>query len=264
MSSELHNSNQSNAKNRYISVDTETTGIRLEDGNRIIEIGCVAVENGKVTGEQFHVYMDPEREVEEGAEEVHGWKRESLLIAAEIELENHKGEKYKKVRKFRDVCQDFLEFIGDSPLVIHNAPFDMGFFDMEFERLGYGEKYLTNRTKVFDTYPYANIVHPGKRNNLDALCKRYKVDNSGRDYHGALLDAKLLAEVFVKMKTPENDEKLKNSVPESKKLSVTRPIKKTPISEALSQRQIVVSASEDEKENHRSMFDKQLDGVQPW
>ena len=171
---------QSKKSERELVLDTETTGIHIADGNRIIEIGIVELKNGNATGNNYHVYLDPERESEEGALEVHGWDTESLKIASEG-------------KKFRDRATELLEYISDdSILVIHNAPFDMGYLDMEFERMGMGEKYLSQKVKVFDTLSYANIVHPGKKNNLDALCKRYKVDNSSRDLHGALLDAKLL------------------------------------------------------------------------
>lgn len=249
---------------RWIVLDTETTGLYVADGNRIIEVGCVEVIDGKVTGNNLHFYVDPERETEDGALDVHGWDRESLKIAAVIETENKEGRKNQKIGKFSDRYKELLNFIEDSPLVIHNAPFDMEFLDMEFERAGLGEKYLSNIVKVFDTLPYSNNIHPGKRNNLDALCKRYKVDNSSRDLHGALLDAKLLADVFLKLKTPENDQKLSKSAPESKKLSSLIPIKKTPISQALSDRQMVVKASSDETKAHKSMFDKQLSGASPW
>lgn len=236
---------------RWIVLDTETTGLHIADGNRLIEMGCVEIIDGKITGNNLHFYVDPERETEDGALDVHGWDRESLVIAS-------------NGKKFKDRYKEFLDFIKDSQLVIHNAPFDMGFIDMEFERLGFGEKYLSSRVKVFDTLPYSNIIYPGKQNNLDALCRRFKVDNSSRDLHGALLDAKLLADVYLKLKTPENDQKLRKSAPESNKLSALIPIKKTPISQALSDRQKIVRASDEERKAHAAMFEKQLSGASPW
>ncbi|TRW89682.1 DNA polymerase III subunit epsilon [Candidatus Methylobacter oryzae] len=169
--------------NRLIVLDTETTGLNPQEGHRIIEIGCVEVVNRRLTGKHFHVYINPERIIDAGAIEVHGITNEFL----------------QDKPRFADVVEDFLAFIRDAELVIHNAPFDVGFINYEFSRLDNGAGDVTDYCKVFDTLTYARKKHPGQRNSLDALCKRYGIDNSHRDLHGALLDAEILADVFLLM-----------------------------------------------------------------
>lgn len=168
---------------RQIVLDTETTGLEPEQGHRIIEIGCVELFNRKLTGKHFHQYIRPDREIDEGAIEVHGITNEFLAD--------------KPV--FAQVADDFLAFIGDAELVIHNAPFDVGFLDHELRLLNRGLAPIRERCGVLDTLVYARRKHPGQKNNLDALCKRYMVDNSQRDLHGALLDAEILADVYLMM-----------------------------------------------------------------
>ncbi len=169
---------------RQIVLDTETTGIDPRAGHRIIEIGCVEVVNRKLTGNHFHVYINPQREIEAEAIEVHGITNEFLVD--------------KPV--FADVAADFIAFIQGAQLVIHNAPFDVGFMDHEFALHS-----ATRSTKtagiceVLDTLALARRMHPGQKNNLDALCKRYGIDNSHRELHGALLDAEILADVYLLM-----------------------------------------------------------------
>lgn len=168
---------------RQIVLDTETTGLEPRLGHRIIEIGCVEVIDRKVTGKRYHQYINPEREIDEGAEEVHGI---STAFLADKPL-------------FIDVVNDFLNFIRGAELVIHNAPFDVGFIDHELTLLDQQNNHVENISTVLDTLVLARKMHPGQKNNLDALCKRYDIDNSQRDLHGALLDAEILAETYLAM-----------------------------------------------------------------
>jgi DNA polymerase III subunit epsilon len=167
---------------RQIVLDTETTGLEVEQDHRIIEIGCVELFNRRLTGKTFHRYLNPERDIDQGAESVHGLTRERLL----------------KEPTFLQVHLELLEFIRDAELIIHNAPFDVAFLNAELSRSE--EKLrIESLCRVLDTLALARAMHPGQRNNLDALCKRYSVDNSHREYHGALLDARILAEVYLAM-----------------------------------------------------------------
>lgn len=168
---------------RQIVLDTETTGLETSQGHRIIEIGCVELVNRRLTGQHYHQYINPEREIDQGAIEVHGITNEFLAD--------------KPV--FAQVAKDFLEFVSGAELVIHNAPFDVGFINAELERLAAGPSNLRGLCSVIDTLVMARKKHPGQRNNLDALCARYMVDNSQRDLHGALLDAEILADVYLAM-----------------------------------------------------------------
>jgi len=168
---------------REIVVDTETTGLDPADGHRIIEIGCVEILDRRITRNAFHTYINPEREVEAGALEVHG-------------IDNHF---LRDKRRFAEVAGEFLEFVRGAELVIHNAAFDVGFLNHELQRMQNPVTDITVVCTVRDTLEMARHQHPGQKNNLDALCKRYNVDNSGREYHGALLDAQLLAEVYLAM-----------------------------------------------------------------
>lgn len=167
---------------RQIVLDTETTGINHEAGHRIIEIGCLELEDRKLTGKSFHVYLNPQREVEEGAFRVHGISTEFL----------------QDKPLFKDVVEEFLAFVNDSELIIHNAVFDVGFLNAELGHLKWPKK-IKDYCLVCDTLVLAREKHPGQRNSLDALCKRYEVDNSNRQFHGALLDAELLALVYLAM-----------------------------------------------------------------
>ncbi len=168
---------------RQIVLDTETTGLETSLDHRIIEIGAVELVNRRLTGRHYHQYINPEREVDAGAFEVHGISNEMLAD--------------KPV--FARIVHDFLAFVGDAELVIHNAPFDIGFIDHEFKRLTPALPSITSRCRVMDTLVLARSKHPGQKNNLDALCKRYGVDNSQRELHGALLDAEILADVYLLM-----------------------------------------------------------------
>jgi DNA polymerase III subunit epsilon len=168
---------------RRIVLDTETTGLNPEQGHRVIEIGAVEVLNRRLSGRTFHTYLNPDREIDAGAVEVHGLTRDFLSDKP----------------RFPDVVADFLDFIADAELVIHNAPFDVGFLNSELRRLRGDDELRPHCAGVLDTLKLAKEMHPGQKNNLDALCRRYEVDNSGRAYHGALLDAQLLAEVYLAM-----------------------------------------------------------------
>lgn len=168
---------------RQIVLDTETTGLEPEQGHRIIEIGCVELANRELTGNHYHVYINPEREVEDSAVEVHGITNEFLAD--------------KPV--FRDIASDFFAFIEGAELIIHNAPFDVGFMDHEFALLNAGYPRTRDVCKVTDSLALARRKHPGQKNNLDILCRRYGVDNSNRELHGALLDAEILALVYLAM-----------------------------------------------------------------
>ncbi|KEF32335.1 MAG: DNA polymerase III subunit epsilon [Gammaproteobacteria bacterium] len=165
---------------RQIVLDTETTGIDPNEGHRIIEIGCVEVIERQLTGRHYHVYVNPEREVEAEAITVHGITNEFLADKP----------------KFADVADEFFEFIKGAELVIHNAAFDVGFMDSEFARLKPVRK-TADHCGIVDSLAIARAKHPGQKNNLDALCKRYGVDNSSRELHGALLDAEILADVYL-------------------------------------------------------------------
>jgi DNA polymerase-3 subunit epsilon len=168
---------------RQVVLDTETTGLEVELQHRVIEIGCVEVQNRRLTGRVFHRYLDPERDIDAGAVEVHGITREQL----------------RQQPKFAEIAAEFIEFVDDAELIIHNAPFDIAFLNAELQRLPTPGRTLAERCRVLDTLSLARQMHPGQRNNLDALCKRYSVDNSHREYHGALLDARILAEVYLAM-----------------------------------------------------------------
>ena len=169
--------------NRLVVLDTETTGLNPQEGHRIIEIGCVELINRRLTGKRFHAYINPERIIDSGAIDVHGITNQFL--------------EDKPV--FASVAEDFIAFIQGAELIIHNAPFDVGFINHEFSRLNNQTGTVADYSKVFDTLSYARKKHPGQRNSLDALCKRYGIDNSHRDLHGALLDAEILADVFLLM-----------------------------------------------------------------
>ncbi len=168
---------------RQIILDVETTGLEPEKGHRIIEIGCVELKDRRKTNRIFHHFLNPEREIEDGAYDVHGISREDL--------------QGKPV--FKDIAREFIEFIRDSEIIIHNAPFDAGFIDMELSRLGKQWGALGDYCQITDTLLMARELHPGQRNSLDALCLRYQVDNSRRDLHGALLDAQILLDVYLAM-----------------------------------------------------------------
>ena len=172
---------------RQVVLDTETTGLEVSQGHRIIEVGCVELVNRRPTGRVFHHYVNPNRDIDAGAAAVHG-----ITLA-----------KLADKPRFEQVAEEFLGFIDGAELVAHNAPFDVGFLDQELRlyalRKGGEAVRIRSRCRVLDTLALAKEMHPGQRNGLDALCKRYSVDNSHREYHGALLDARILADVYLAM-----------------------------------------------------------------
>ncbi len=167
---------------RQIVLDTETTGLEPALGHRIIEIGCVELISRRATGRTFHRYLNPERDIDIAAEAVHGLQRQDLV----------------RQPRFAQIVDELLEFIGGSELIIHNAEFDIGFLDAELRRAGRA-MVMSELCRVLDTLVLAREMHPGQRNSLDALCKRYNVDNSRRELHGALLDSRILADVYLAM-----------------------------------------------------------------
>ena len=174
---------------RQIILDTETTGLEPKQGHRIIEIGCIELINRRKTERNFHQYLNPERDIEDGAFNIHGLSNEFLSDKS----------------RFADIAQEFIDFIRDGELIIHNAPFDVGFINAELKLLGKKWGKIEDYCTVFDTLVLAREKHPGQKNNLDALCKRYEVDNSQRDLHGALLDAQILLDVYLKMTGGQTD-----------------------------------------------------------
>ena len=168
---------------RQVILDTETTGLSPEEGHRVIEIGCYELEQRRPTGQRFHEYLNPGRPVDPEAMAVHGLTDEFLSDKP----------------RFSDVAQAFVDFVGGAELIIHNASFDVGFLDYELGRMGAAWGCVTDHCSVLDTLELARRRHPGQRNSLDALCRRYGIDNTRRELHGALLDAELLAEVYLAM-----------------------------------------------------------------
>ncbi len=168
---------------RQIILDTETTGLETSQGHKVIEIGGVEMISRRKTGNTLHFYLNPEREIDEAAAEVHGITTEQLADEP----------------CFREKAEELLGFLKGAELIIHNAPFDVGFLNHEFQEAGYGDRVIEDYCQVLDTLVLARRLNPGQKNSLDALCRRYGVDNSQRLFHGALLDAEILADVYLKM-----------------------------------------------------------------
>ncbi|MDX1406458.1 MAG: DNA polymerase III subunit epsilon [Woeseiaceae bacterium] len=168
---------------RQVVLDTETTGLSIGQGHRIIEIGCLELVNRRFTGREYHRFLNPERDIDEGAERVHGITRADL-----------EGQP-----RFADIADELIDFLRESELVIHNAEFDVGFLDYELQLMNHPRPSIAEHATVLDTLSLARKLHPGQRNSLDALCKRYAVDASNREVHGALIDADLLARVYLAM-----------------------------------------------------------------
>ncbi len=169
--------------NRQIVLDTETTGLEPAEGHKIIEIGCVELLDRRLTGHNFHQYLKPDREIDAGAIEVHGITNEFL----------------EDKPRFAEVAPALIDYLQGAELIIHNAPFDVGFLNHELRTLGGRFQSIEDYCQVTDSLKLARQKHPGQRNSLDALCKRYQIDNSHRDLHGALLDAEILADVYLVM-----------------------------------------------------------------
>ena len=241
---------------RQVVLDTETTGLEVELQHRVIEIGCVELFNRRLTGRRFHRYLNPERDIDEGAQAVHGLSREQL----------------SKEPTFAHIHAEFLEFVQGAELVIHNAPFDVAFLDAEFGRLGAAAvstegaeapKKISDFCRVLDTLALARQMHPGQRNSLDALCKRYSVDNSHREYHGALLDARILAEVYLAMTGGQATFTLS----EESETARSRARQAAPLRFSHGVRIVVVRASEQELAAHEhalALLDKASHGNTVW
>ena len=219
---------------RQIVLDTETTGIDPKEGHRIIEIGCVEVVNRRLTGNHFHVYINPGRHIEQEAIEVHGITNEFLADKP----------------TFSQVAQEFVSFIKGAQLVIHNAPFDVGFMDHEFGMEASTKGVITNQIcEVLDTLTLARQMHPGQKNNLDALCKRYGIDNSHRTLHGALLDAEILADVYLLMTGGQTKLKLASSSGSDADSTAIRRVKRS------ANKLKVIKATADEITQHEARLD---------
>jgi len=222
---------------RQIVLDTETTGLSVNHGHRIIEIGCVELVNRRLTGREFHRFLNPDREIDEGAEAVHGISRADLETAP----------------RFPEVVEEFLEFLKDSELVIHNATFDVGFIEHELKLMKHDMPKITHHATVLDTLKVARKMHPGQRNSLDALCKRYDVDASKRDVHGALIDAELLARVYLAMTGGQTALSLDEDVSAG-----ASPSARSAVEEGRSGglKLVVVRASEEEIAAHNALLEK--------
>jgi DNA polymerase III subunit epsilon len=220
---------------RQVVLDTETTGLDPAQGHRIIEIGCVELENRKLTGKHFQRYLNPDREIDAAAIEVHGITSQFLADKP----------------RFEQVEAEFLDFVNGAELIIHNAPFDIGFLDHELKRSGQQGKTMAAMCSVLDSLLLAREKHPGQRNNLDALCKRYDVDNTQRQLHGALLDAEILADVYLMMTSGQTSMLLHEEHSEE---SISRRRGKTSSKERPTL--IVKKATESELEAHRARLEE--------
>ena len=215
---------------RLVVLDTETTGLDVDDGHKIIEIGCVEILGRTITSNFYHQYINPKRQIDEKAFEVHGISNEQL----------------RNEPSFDEIIENFIEYISNSTLIIHNAPFDMAFLKAEYESAHHNQDELVNNRKVIDTLKLARKNSPGKRNTLDALCSRFFVDNTERNLHGALMDAELLAQVYLKMTQGQTDiaglnEAEKKPNPESMNILSNRT-------------QRIIEASEEDMHKHTNYF----------
>ena len=215
---------------RQIILDTETTGLDVTRNHKIIEIGCIELIDRKFTGNKFHMYLNPMREIDQGANSVHGITNEFL----------------QDKPLFGDVKKDLIEFIDGSELVIHNAPFDIGFLEYEFKRAKQKVD-ISSICKIFDTLVFARKLHPGQKNSLDALCKRYGVDNSSRDFHGALLDARILGDVYLLMTGGQTSFDLAKNIENKKEISSER---------KNNSKSLVFRANEEELREHNKLCGK--------
>jgi DNA polymerase-3 subunit epsilon len=228
-------STENGLKMRQVVLDTETTGLDPQQGHRVIEIGCVEIQNRRLTGRHFHQYLNPDREIDEAAIEVHGITSQFLADKP----------------RFGQVEANFLEFVSGAELVIHNAPFDIGFLDHELKLSGSGQGKMANFCAILDSLLLARDKHPGQRNNLDALCKRYGVDNTQRDLHGALLDAEILADVYLLMTSGQSSLSLREEQ-EEQSVAARRDRKFDPNRPSLR----IVAASADELECHEACLNE--------
>ncbi len=221
---------------RQVVLDTETTGLSTAQGHRIIEIGCIEMQNRRITGREFHRFVNPEREIDEGAERVHGISR--------ADLENQPV--------FAEIADEFLDFIRDSELVIHNAEFDVGFLEYELQKMQHAKSQISAHATVLDTLSLARKLHPGQRNSLDALCKRYDVDSSRREVHGALIDSELLARVYLAMTGGQ----AALSLDADDGMASTASLAPSTASGRSTLKLVVVSANEEELAAHEAVLDR--------
>ncbi|HVK95520.1 MAG TPA: DNA polymerase III subunit epsilon [Noviherbaspirillum sp.] len=229
---------------RQIVLDTETTGLNPRSGDRIIEVGCVEIINRRLTGNNFHTYINPERDSEEGALAVHGLTTEFLSDKP----------------KFVEIANELRDYVSGAEIIIHNAPFDLAFLDAEFARLGF-PRFAQHVDMVTDTLVQAKEMHPGKRNSLDSLCDRYGISNAHRALHGALLDAELLAEVYLAMTRGQNSLTIDLVEAETQTVS-TEVVEVDAIGEIL-----ILSANEKEQAEHEALLDgldKEVKGTCLW
>ena len=224
---------------RQVVLDTETTGLSTAQGHRIIEIGCLELVNRRLTGREWHRFLNPDRDIDEGAERVHGISR------ADLETEP----------RFPEIVDEFLEFIAGAELVIHNAEFDVGFLDYELELMKHPRPRIADHAGILDTLTLARRLHPGQRNSLDALCKRYEVDASKRDVHGALIDSELLARVYLAMTGGQTALSLDEEGGRTRDTAAAAAISATR-GRSAGLKLVVVRASDDEARQHEAMLEK--------
>jgi DNA polymerase-3 subunit epsilon len=229
---------------RQIVLDTETTGLEPSQGHKIIEIGCVEMVNRRLTGNNYHQYIQPDRTIDEGAQAVHGISNEFLADKP----------------RFVDVVKDFIEYIDGAELIIHNAPFDVGFLDHEFVRIGEEYGTVAGYCTVIDTLVMARKMRPGKKNNLDILCREFEVNNAHRELHGALLDAELLAEVYLRMTGGQSALLLDGE--ESSDSTTGKSAAKKLSADRKSIR--IIKASDDELAAHQVIIEKMENKVGSW
>jgi len=229
---------------RQVVLDTETTGLSTAHGHRIIEIGCLELVNRRLTGREFHRFLNPDRDIDEGAEAVHGLSR--------ADLENEP--------RFPEIVDELLDFLKDAELVIHNASFDIGFIEHELKLMKHPRPKIEQHAMVLDTLTLARKIHPGQRNSLDALCKRYEVDASKRDVHGALIDSELLANVYLAMTGGQTalllDEELADEAAPMQDGAADSAAGGHAIAERRQSDLIVIKASKDEAAAHEAMLEK--------
>ncbi len=231
--------NSDESPSRLVVLDTETTGLDPKQGHKIIEIGCVEMINRRLTGNNYHQYLQPDREIDEGAQAVHGISPEFLADKP----------------RFPDIVKDLIKYLDGAELIIHNAPFDVGFLNNELSLAGAEFGQVTTYCTVIDTLVMARKMRPGKKNNLDILCKEYDVNNTHRDLHGALLDSELLAEVYLRMTGGQSalsleSEDVSATGTSVKKLSANR----KPIN--------IISANDNELKAHQAIVEKM--GADQW
>ena len=226
---------------RQVVLDTETTGLSTGQGHRIIEIGCLELVNRRLTGREFHCFLNPDRNIDEGAERIHGISREDLETEP----------------RFAEIVDDFLEFVAGAELIIHNASFDVGFINNELQLMQHPQPKIEDHAQVLDTLVLARQLHPGQRNSLDALCKRYEIDATRRNVHGALIDSELLAYVYLAMTGGQADLSLDDTSAGARPGARTEDRRAPGTAPASPDLQLlVIKASPEEAAEHDAMLEK--------